>query len=201
VTLSFASLGVLAVVLFTYREWDVAAAHYFYARREGFLNAFFSVAHHLGRAELYLVPALLLWLLKRKRRPPSAKRALFVFASVAAAGLTADLFKVVLARRRPRLYLFEGLHGFDFWRLDASHLSFPSGHTATLFAAAASIALLAPRWRVPAFAVAALIGFGRIATLDHYPSDVIAGAWVGVLGAWACWRAFGLAHAWERRHD
>ena len=57
--------------------------------------------------------------------------------------------------------------------------SFPSGHATTTFAAATAIAILVPRLRVPALALAALVGLSRIYLGMHYTVDVLAGAALG----------------------
>lgn len=60
--------------------------------------------------------------------------------------------------------------------------SFPSGHASTAFAAAAALAVFAPRWLGAVFlAVAALVGVSRIELGVHYASDVAAGAVLGVV--------------------
>lgn len=71
--------------------------------------------------------------------------------------------------------------------------SFPSGHASTAFAAAAALAVFAPRWLGAAcLAVAALIGISRIELGVHYASDVAGGAALGV--------AVGLAAGLALRH-
>ncbi len=59
--------------------------------------------------------------------------------------------------------------------------SFPSSHSITSFAAATGIALRGGRWGVPALVLAALISFSRVYLYVHFPTDVIAGALIGVL--------------------
>ena len=59
--------------------------------------------------------------------------------------------------------------------------SFPSGHTATAFAAAVVLVYGSPGIGLIALLAAALVGFGRMATGVHYPTDVIAGALIGSL--------------------
>jgi undecaprenyl-diphosphatase len=63
--------------------------------------------------------------------------------------------------------------------------SFPSGHAATSFACAATIARFAPRRSVVVvlYVLAALIAFSRVYVGVHYPLDVIAGAVLGLLVA------------------
>lgn len=65
--------------------------------------------------------------------------------------------------------------------------SFPSGHTAIAFAFATVYFLAAPRSIVSylIFLAALIIGIGRVYMGFHYPSDVVAGALLGVVCALA----------------
>ncbi len=58
--------------------------------------------------------------------------------------------------------------------------SFPSGHTLTSFAAATSLFLAERELGSAALVLAALIAFSRIYLYVHYPSDVLAGAVLGM---------------------
>lgn len=60
--------------------------------------------------------------------------------------------------------------------------SFPSGHAASAAAFAAGMAIESPRWGLVVAPIAASVAFSRIYTGVHYPSDVVAGAALG-LGA------------------
>lgn len=61
--------------------------------------------------------------------------------------------------------------------------SFPSGHATTSFGMAYMLAYFYPFLPVQlaAFAAAGLIGFSRVYLGEHYPSDVLSGALLGML--------------------
>ncbi|NTV92976.1 MAG: phosphatase PAP2 family protein [Chlorobiaceae bacterium] len=151
--------------------------------RQGNSSAFFSFFSEitlLGQSEWYLVPGFFLFLLFRNSRKRAANAGLFVFSTVALSGLAADLIKYILGRARPKLYLNDGMYGMDFFRWEHAWTSFPSGHSATAFSAAAALSLLFPRFRLFFFIAAALIAFSRIAINKHYISDVLAGSLLGL---------------------
>ncbi len=58
--------------------------------------------------------------------------------------------------------------------------SFPSGHTFASFAAAASIFLYYKKAGAAALILAFLIGFSRLYLFVHFPTDVLAGAVLGI---------------------
>ncbi len=67
------------------------------------------------------------------------------------------------------------------WRPE--YASLPSGHAVTATAAAFAIGAVWPRSRVVMWLYAVIIMFARVALNVHHPSDVIAGAFVGIVGA------------------
>lgn len=63
--------------------------------------------------------------------------------------------------------------------------SFPSGDTAQAFAMAVALGPeLAAPWRLGLFGLAGVVGFKRFLDNAHYPSDVLAGAALGLLAGW-----------------
>lgn len=64
--------------------------------------------------------------------------------------------------------------------VDPATKSFPSDHAAVAFFLAYLLSSHNPRWRIPAYLGAVLVAFGRMAVGVHFPSDVLAGAVVGV---------------------
>lgn len=78
--------------------------------------------------------------------------------------------------------------------------SFPSGHTCAAFAAGLSWVRTLPwRWgRIAAAAAAVLMGLSRLYVGVHYPTDVLTGAVIGSLCAWAAWKVYQL---YSKRKD
>jgi undecaprenyl-diphosphatase len=132
-----------------------------------------------------LIALLVLWRapmaeIRKKRVRVFSHKMGFFFAATAGAGLLTDVLKYAIGRPRPKFLFLNGsfapqpfTHGFD-WH------SFPSGHTTTSFAVATSLCLLFPKGRFFFMAYAALVGLSRIMVTAHYPSDVLAGAVVGL---------------------
>jgi undecaprenyl-diphosphatase len=63
--------------------------------------------------------------------------------------------------------------------------SFPSGHAATSFAAAALLSWLTPLPKALLFVLAGLIAFSRVYVGVHYPLDAVGGALLGLAVATA----------------
>lgn len=141
----------------------------------------------LGISTGYLIgfAALFVYFKFFRRRELAANRALFVFTAVALSGVIINLIKPVVGRLRPKMLFEADLYGFEPLRIGYEYNSFPSGHATTVFALAAALALLFPRWRLPLSVFAAAVGFSRIVIGSHYLSDVMAGAYMGIMTVYA----------------
>jgi undecaprenyl-diphosphatase len=110
-----------------------------------------------------------------------AVRVGFVFVAIAVPGLIVAILKRMIGRARP-LVVADGFVYMPFiWRAD--YASIPSGHGTTAFAAAVAIGVLWPRARPLVWTYALLIAVSRVVVTAHFPSDVIASVFFGVIGA------------------
>jgi undecaprenyl-diphosphatase len=94
------------------------------------------------------------------------------------------ILKIVLGRARPE-------HGseFTFFSFSFRYNSFPSGHSADAFVSGVFLYYLLKHSRYSAcrylpLIYAFLIAISRVFISSHYPSDVVAGMMIGILGAW-----------------
>lgn len=79
-----------------------------------------------------------------------------------------------------------------------SGFSFPSGHASSSFAGAAVLFFAAGKKAgIPAFTVALLIAFSRVYLFVHYPTDILAGALLGLFWGWFWVRALDWARPTE----
>jgi lipid A 4'-phosphatase len=105
----------------------------------------------------------------------------FLFASVAASGIAADVLKVVFGRMRPKLLFRSDLYGFTWFAWHADHWSFPSGHTATIVSVMAAFWTLWPTHLLFYIMVGSIVAASRVVDGAHFLADTIGGAWLAIL--------------------
>ncbi|MEJ2683796.1 MAG: phosphatase PAP2 family protein [Candidatus Sulfobium sp.] len=101
----------------------------------------------------------------------------YLLAGFVASGVTVQIIKHLLGRARPRI-TYETL--FTGPSLRGGYDSFPSGHTTAAFCFAFIISLYFPKYRFFFYLLAVLIALSRVIGLSHFPSDLLAGAVVGL---------------------
>jgi undecaprenyl-diphosphatase len=151
----------------------------------------------LGESDWILIPSLVIFIVAAIAVPIArgytAKRALrqlglvagFVFSGVGLPSLITLVVKRIIGRGRPEL--LDSVGAFDFRTLswgDWGYQSFPSGHATTGFALCFTAAFVMPLSFPVMLGLAVLIGLSRIVLGAHYPTDVLAGAVIGALGAY-----------------
>ena len=106
----------------------------------------------------------------------------FVFTAIAVPGLFVTIIKRLIGRARPLAA------GDDIWVYmplgwKVEYASLPSGHATTAFSALVAIGAIFPQARALMWIYAVLIALSRVIVTAHHPSDVVAGAIVGAVGA------------------
>ena len=116
----------------------------------------------------------------------------FLFLAIGVPGLFVTIVKRMIGRARPMVggHLDPFLFGPFKW--SAAYASLPSGHTTTGFSVLVAFGSLFPRWRTEILIYTGLIALSRMVVNAHYPSDVFAGALVGIVGALMVRRYFAL---------
>lgn len=106
----------------------------------------------------------------------------FLFVAIGAPGLFVTIVKRAIGRARPLIGGALDPFLFDPFRWTAAYASLPSGHATTAFSVLAAFSSLWPRGRTMLLIYAVLIAASRIIVTAHYPTDVLAGALVGLTG-------------------
>jgi membrane-associated phospholipid phosphatase len=122
----------------------------------------------------------------------------FLFCAVLLPLLPGEMLKWIVGRGRP--FVGGEANPFNFvpFAGTEAYFSFPSAHVITAFALAFAVSAVWPWMRGVMIAYALLIAFTRVVLLAHHPSDVVAGALIGVVGAmfvryWFAVRGLGFA--------
>ena len=121
---------------------------------------------------IWVLFACYFWFVRKDR-----KTALALIAAVVLTWLFNDcVLKQIFQRPRP----FITHPQFPPLITGPESSSFPSGHSATSFAAMAVLAVVGGKWKMTGILLAVLIAFSRVYLHVHYPTDVLAGSLVGL---------------------
>ena len=177
--------GLVVVLAAICMAWvDRPLAEAFKNNVDGGLQTFFKVTTNLGRAELYMVPAGVIWLAAVIRRTDWYKRqAAYVFLTMTAAGAVELTAKYLIGRTRPKLWFEQGLFTMQPFSHGWAVNSFPSGHSQAAWAAMVALSVVFPRYRWGFIAIATLVAVSRVVLTVHWASDALAGAWLGFAAA------------------
>lgn len=147
--------------------------------RQDWMTPFWKLITSLGNGGRFWIGLSILLLIPKKTRKAGIAALLAMILNLL---FTNVVLKNMVARTRP----YEVIEGLRILIDPEKSFSFPSGHTASSFAAAYAYYRCSTqkRWGIAALVLAGLIGFSRLYVGVHYPTDVIGGALIGIFAAW-----------------
>lgn len=135
-------------------------------------RAFFGTVTHLGDGLTALALAIGL-------RAYDPETAAYVGRAALRAGVATTVLKLAVTRARPSENPGSCGGGLSVSRC----ASFPSGHSATAFSVARVLAHQYPDYQWLFYGLAALAAWSRVEVEAHWPSDIVAGALIGLWAA------------------
>lgn len=124
--------------------------------------------------------SFLLYILFRRSNLRLSDAGKTLFAGLISSGILVQILKHLIGKSRPRItdnpfFIGPSLKsGFD---------SFPSGHATLAFSFACILTYHFPKYRAVFYAFAVITGFERFEDANHFLSDVLAGAFLGIVVA------------------
>jgi len=184
--------ALIAGTMVAFDAWAIRAVE----RLPSWLIAVFDELTDFGKSGWFLVPtgiALLVIAALASPALPHVSRLVlaavsvrvgFVFLAIGVPGLAVTVVKRLIGRARP-LVGPGGENPFGYlpfgWIVE--YASLPSGHATTAFGVLLAIGVLWPRLRPLLWTYAVIIAVSRVVVTAHHPSDVLAGAVFGIVGA------------------
>jgi membrane-associated phospholipid phosphatase len=197
----------IAVAIFLLGMFFVDAAASNAAKRlPGWLVSFFAEITDYGKSGWFLWPLGILFLalaalphnllsrMSQRVLAAAMVRIGFLFVAIGAPSLFVTIVKRMIGRARPGVSGVVDPTLFSPFKWSAAWAGMPSGHATTAFAVLAAVITLWPRARTVVLIFALLIAVSRVVVFAHYPTDVLAGALVGVVGVLMVRRWFALRH-------
>jgi membrane-associated phospholipid phosphatase len=170
----------LSLLLNIFHDLDIRLLKALYENRNPAFDSVFIVITNSAAAIAFGVPVIILIAGLLKKKKVMWQNALAILLPVAISAIVANILKFSLDMPRPY-----DLYPFIEKLSSGGSPSFPSGHTADAFAFAVAAGLTYPKWNIifPCLLWAALVGTSRMWLGVHFPSDVIAGAFIGAICA------------------
>lgn len=174
-------------------NFDFNVLNYIYGHfQSGALDFLMPLITVLGNAGMVWIAFALILLISRQTRWVGVAMLLAILID----GIVCNLIlKPLIARIRP----FDVNRAVQLLIPPPKDYSFPSGHTASSFAATFALYFSRRRLWIPAFVLAALISFSRLYLYLHYPTDIAGGILIGIAAGYAGCKA--AAYLKARRPD
>ena len=165
-----------------FKDLDISILKSIFENRNPAFDIILRAITNTAAAIAFGIPGILLIHAFINKNQVNQLRAIQLLIPVALSAIVANVLKYAIDLPRPyELYPF--IHKLSV----GGSPSFPSGHTADAFAFATGISLMYRKWIIVVLVLlwASLVGYTRMALGVHFPSDVLAGALVGVLCSYA----------------
>ena len=155
-----------------------------------YLKEFFIKITELGNSLwFFLISAfsyIVCFLFEKKTNKNPLKKikiaSLFLFSSLLITGTLTQILKHLIGRPRPNYVNEADYLGINFFSIDATFHSFPSGHTSTIFIVALVLSFLTPKIKYFYLFFAFVVGLSRVIVGAHYFSDIIGGIVIAFIG-------------------
>lgn len=192
----FSVIGVLIVATIVSYLWlDKLVVNYTYpniSQPYKFFRYFAELAAFYYEASIFLIVSTVLWQVAGRKLQQNWQIVQYASFNVLVTAGIKDQLKFIFARTWPNTWvhnnpswLHDHVYGF-FWFIKNQHYaSFPSGHSAVIFAFMSVLAFLNKRLRLFALVNCALVIIGLIAMSYHFVSDITAGAALGIATGYA----------------
>ena len=187
----FTPLIILGIISWIFL--DIPVRDYIYANPVPLLRTVTWVLGRPGQTTFWIVGCIFVWILARRKSSFCPARFLetgelnrfFLQLAVGLiiSGIVVTLIKYIIGRPRPSEFFGSGAILFQHFSHSPRYASFPSGHSQTVWCGIATCILFFPRYRKLLIVFGILGCIGRIIMLRHYPSDIFAGALIGIWGA------------------
>ena len=183
-SLSFMFLLAAAVLFFLIHPHDVELLQGISVSHGQSGGPTYHLAYFLGTwgdYPTYNLPlALAIWLYGVWRQSRAWRRiAVVCFLGATLAGLFDDCFRLTMGRPRPDANMPDGFYGITY-AFRGGFQSFPSGHAAAVFGAAAALLVTDLPLGLLTTAFAFGVVWARMEIYRHYPSDVAVGSIIGI---------------------
>lgn len=174
-------------------QLDVVLFRWMNEHHNPVLDGIMGAVSAVGEASVgWLLVCALMFFFGRGERKQAA--VVLLLAMLMLDGLVGGAIKAIWPRPRP----YEILTGVNRWGIAWGGQSFPSGHAYSGTLAAVILGARFRRSRYPLAAFAAVTCYSRPYFGMHYPSDVLAGAVLGIIAGLLTLR---IEKAWERKKE